>query len=68
MLVTESLVEMMWKDQNIRGFTTDKDHKVALYADDTVLYVTKPTLSLKYIKLLVEMFRRLSGLFMNQEK
>lgn len=59
----------MRNSKKIAGFSIgDKDHKVVLYADDMVLYVTKPTSSLKCILHILNEFGKLFSLFRNCEK
>lgn len=57
-LILEPLAQQIREDPNIIGNTT---HKIALYADDILLFLTNPETSLKALLHLIDCFSSFSG-------
>ncbi len=61
-LAVEPLAIALRADEGITGISRGgKVHKVALYTDDLLLYISNPTVSIPKLLLMLENFRHLSG-------
>ena len=68
-LVIEPLAAAIRSDASIRGVRRgDFEHKVSLYADDTLLYVSEPLQSLPRLLDLLDSFGKISGYKVNMQK
>lgn len=68
-LAIEPVAEFIRNQKVIQGFTIgNKEHKVALYADDIVVYLSNFVFSLQPMLNILEESESLSGLHMNKEK
>ena len=65
----EPLAQAIREDCNIQGITIkDTEHKIALYADDVLLYVRNPDVCLTALLDLLELFGTYSGYKLNITK
>ena len=68
-LAVEPLAIALRAEEGITGISRGgKVHKVALYADDLLLYISNPTVSIPKLLLILENFRYLSGYKLNYSK
>lgn len=68
-LVIEPLAEAICTDERIQGLCTKNTvNKISLYADDVLLYVTKPANSIPAIVNVIEQFGFFSGYRINLNK
>lgn len=68
-LFIEPLAQWIRQTDNIKGINIDKDkHKVALYADDILVYLTEPTKSLPELFKLLEQYGKYAGYKLNIQK
>lgn len=61
----EPLAEAVRQQNLIKG---QKDHKLALYADDVIMYTTSPETSLPALKESISEYSKLSGYKINETK
>lgn len=65
----EPLAILLRQSPAFRGITRNGiEHKISLYADDVLLYVSNPSLSLPYILSAIEDFGKISGYKVNMHK
>ncbi len=68
-MVIEPLAEAVRCNPHISGiFVNGKQHKIALYADDILLFVTQPEESISVIMEIIEQFSKISGYKINFSK
>lgn len=68
-LAIEPLAAAIRNDVTIKGILReDSEHKVSLYADDTLLFVSDPIKSLPQLLTLLNAFGRISGYKVNMQK
>ena len=68
-LAIEPLAEYIRSSPNVRGVTIGQDvHKLGLFADDIILTLTEPDISLPTIHAILEKFKDVSYYKINQEK
>uniref|UniRef100_A0A3B3HQU1 Reverse transcriptase domain-containing protein n=1 Tax=Oryzias latipes TaxID=8090 RepID=A0A3B3HQU1_ORYLA len=68
-LVIEPLAITLRGDDSIKGIQRgDSEHKVSLYADDTLLYISDPLYSLPHLFTLLREFGKISGYKINMHK
>lgn len=68
-LYIEPLAQWIRQTQTIEGIYVNRDvHKVALYADDVLVYLNNPTKSLPTLMTLLETFGKHSGYKLNVQK
>jgi len=68
-LIVEPLAETIRSNPYIHGFNTlNTVNKISLYADDILLYITQPQVSLSVILKTITNFGKLSGFKVNYEK
>lgn len=59
-------INWIWNENNILGVQIGSDeHKISLFADDVVLYITKPEISLQHFHNILHTFATISGLKVN---
>lgn len=65
----EPLAQLIRDDNNIRGLTIkEEQHKLSLYADDVLLYLTEPSTTIPYLKDLISTYGYFSGYKINVDK
>lgn len=65
----EPLAQLIRDDSNIKGFTINgEQHKISLYADDVLLYLTKPATTIPYLKDFILRYGYFSGYKINVDK
>lgn len=65
----EPLAQAIREEKSIGGININKvDHKIALYADDVLLYLSNPDESLSSLLLVLKRFGELSGYKLNIQK
>lgn len=65
----EPLAQLIRDDNNIKGFTINgEQHKISSYADDVLLYLTKPATTIPYLKDLILRYGYFSGYKINVDK
>lgn len=68
-MVIEPLAEAIRNSPDITGISVGgKDHKIALYADDIVLFITNPTKSIPVVLEIINQFSKFSGYKINFSK
>ncbi len=68
-MVIEPLAEAVRCNPHISGILVNgKQHKIALYADDILLFVTQPEESIPVIMEIIEQFSKISGYKINFSK
>lgn len=68
-LYLEPLAQAIREDCNIQGILIDKvEHKIAMYADDVLLYINKPVECLPILLDLLDVFGTYSGYKLNIQK
>uniref|UniRef100_A0A3B4X6N3 Reverse transcriptase domain-containing protein n=1 Tax=Seriola lalandi dorsalis TaxID=1841481 RepID=A0A3B4X6N3_SERLL len=68
-LILEPLAQRIREDPNIMGIPIGKStHKIALYADDILLFLSNPDISLKTLLSLIDDFSSFSGYKINWSK
>jgi exonuclease III len=68
-LMIEPLAVAIRSDNTIKGILRDEsEHKVSLYADDTLLYVSEPLKTLPHLLSLLGSFGKISGYKINMQK
>lgn len=68
-LAIEPLAEAIRTDDCIKGIQTQtKQHKISLYADDILLYISKPVNSIRRLIELIDLFSTFSGYKINYLK
>lgn len=61
-ITTEPLAQLIRDDSNINGFTINgEQHKLSLYADNVLLYLTKAATTIPYLKDLILRYGYFSG-------
>lgn len=69
MVIVEPLVEAVRCNPLISGILVNgKQHKIALYADDILLFVTQPEESIPVIMEIIDQFSKISGYKINFSK
>lgn len=65
----EPLAQLIRDNDNIKGLTINGEHhKLSLYADDVLLYLTEPTTTISHLKELISTYGFLSGYKVNVDK
>ncbi len=65
----EPLAQLIRDDKNIKGITIGKEeHKLSLYADDVLLYLSDPTTTISHLKKTIDKFGYYSGYTINIDK
>ena len=65
----EPLAQLIRDDDDINGIViNEEEHKLSLYADDVILYLTKPALTIPHLKRQISKFGFYSGYKVNVEK
>lgn len=65
----EPFAQLIRDSDNMKGIVIDKEeHKISLYADDVLLFLTKPTSTIPHLKELISKFGHYSGYKVNVEK
>lgn len=65
----EPLAQLIRDDNNIKGLTiNDEVHKVSLYADDVLLYLSEPATTIPHLKNLISTYGYFSGYKVNVDK
>jgi len=68
-LSIEPLAQLIRDDNNIKGLTINgEQHKLSLYADDVLLYLTEPTTTIPCLKDIISTFGYFSGYKVNIDK
>ena len=68
-LCIEPLAQLIRDDDNIKGIVIEgEEHKISLYADDVLLYLTEPTLTIPCLKELINKCGYYSGYKVNADK
>lgn len=68
-LAIEPLAELLRNSPDCKGICIgDQCHKINLFADDMVLFMTDPETSLPYIESILNKFQTVSGLQVNKDK
>lgn len=63
------LAQLIREDNNIKGMIINgEDHKISLYADHVLLYLTEPTLTVPHLKEIISEFGFYSGYKVNLDK
>ena len=69
MIALEPLLAKIWENSDIGGVRVGKDeHKVAAYADDILLYLTKPRVALPNVIKEIKRYGELSNFKINPIK
>lgn len=68
-MALELFAEMIRTNPLIKGVTAGKQHHtIALYADDTLLFVTEPVSTLPHVLADIQLFSKISGYKVNLQK
>lgn len=68
-IIIEPLAESIRQQKEIEGVTiADQEHKLALYADDIILYIRNLERSLPTLMSAINMYSRMSGYKLNIQK
>ena len=65
----EPLAQYIWHNNKIKGIQINKvEHKIACYADNVILYLRKPEMSLTEVMMTLKNFGSISGYKLNVNK